>query len=137
VAGTDEKPQIIPTEAVRSDSEDEAPLIRTQPTMTKAKWLACVALCLCFTTAFQQNACTSAIVKHIDAELGIGFRTGEWQKQNRADLILKAQHHTITGFLRLILFRLLLLFRYPVVSPIYSDDGRSSSWDVASRSAAP
>jgi len=38
--------------------------------MTRAKWLACAALCISYTTAFQQNACTAAIVKHIDAELG-------------------------------------------------------------------
>lgn len=39
--------------------------------MNKAKWLACVALGLAFTTSYQQNACTSAIVKHIDTELGL------------------------------------------------------------------
>jgi hypothetical protein len=38
--------------------------------MTKAKWLACIALGFSYTTAFQQNACTAAIVKHIDTELG-------------------------------------------------------------------
>jgi hypothetical protein len=38
--------------------------------MTKAKWLACIALGFSYTTAFQQNACTAAIVKHIDSELG-------------------------------------------------------------------
>lgn len=38
--------------------------------MTRVKWLACIALSLSYTTAFQQNACTAAIVKHIDAELG-------------------------------------------------------------------
>jgi hypothetical protein len=49
-----------------SDSSD-AP----QHTMTKAVWLACIALGFSYTTAVQQMACTSAIVKHIDAELGI------------------------------------------------------------------
>jgi hypothetical protein len=43
-------------------------------TMTKAVWLACIALGLSYTTAFQQNACTAAIVKHIDAELGQYFK---------------------------------------------------------------
>ena len=38
--------------------------------MNKAKWLACCALCLAYTTAYQQNACTSAILKHIDEKLG-------------------------------------------------------------------
>jgi hypothetical protein len=69
-----EKLHTIETAAPRSDSEDEPPLARAQTTMTKTKWLACIALCLCYTTAFQQNACTSAIVKHIDAELGMSFR---------------------------------------------------------------
>jgi hypothetical protein len=42
----------------------------SQQTMTKAVWLACIALGLSYTTSFQQNACTAAIVKHIDTELG-------------------------------------------------------------------
>ncbi len=48
----------------------EAADIHKEIRMTKAKWLACAALCISYTTAFQQNACTAAIVKHIDAELG-------------------------------------------------------------------
>ena len=39
--------------------------------MTLAKWLACIALGTCFTTAYQQNLTTSAIVKHIDNALGM------------------------------------------------------------------
>jgi hypothetical protein len=38
--------------------------------MTKAKWLACFALGLSYTTAFQQGACLGAIVKSIDEALG-------------------------------------------------------------------
>jgi hypothetical protein len=38
--------------------------------MTKAKWLACLALGLGYTTAFQQLACTGTILRHIDEELG-------------------------------------------------------------------
>ncbi|KAF2664163.1 MFS general substrate transporter [Microthyrium microscopicum] len=38
--------------------------------ISRAKWLAIIALCLSYTTTVQQNACTAAIVKHIDAELG-------------------------------------------------------------------
>jgi hypothetical protein len=53
---------------ISSDDDDVA---RPQKTMTKAIWLACIALCLSYTTAFQQNSCTAAIVKHIDAELGM------------------------------------------------------------------
>jgi hypothetical protein len=52
-----------------SSNDDE--VARPQKTMTKAIWLACIALCLSYTTAFQQNSCTAAIVKHIDAELGM------------------------------------------------------------------
>jgi hypothetical protein len=51
-------------------SSDEVVLQRTETTMNKAKWLACVALCLAYTTAYQQNSCTSAILKHIDEKLG-------------------------------------------------------------------
>src|ERR1700744_4519370 len=39
--------------------------------MTTTIWLACIALGLSYSTAFQQNACTTAIVKHIDTELGL------------------------------------------------------------------
>jgi hypothetical protein len=45
--------------------------VAPQQTMTKAVWLACIALCLAYTTAFQQSSCTNAIVKHIDTELGM------------------------------------------------------------------
>lgn len=54
-----------------ASSGDEMTVQRTETTMNKAKWLACVALCLAYTTAYQQNACTSAILKHIDEKLGM------------------------------------------------------------------
>ena len=41
--------------------------------MTKAKWLACLALGLSYTTAFQQGACLGAIVKSIDEALGMAI----------------------------------------------------------------
>jgi hypothetical protein len=63
-----EKPHIVQTN--RSSDSDIAPLERTDTSMNKAKWLACIALCLAYTTAYQQNACTAAILKHIDEELG-------------------------------------------------------------------
>jgi hypothetical protein len=72
----DSKLTTIPTEHLRSDSEDESagiPLQRAQTSMSKTKWLACIALCVCYTTAFQQHMCTSSIVKHIDAALGMSF----------------------------------------------------------------
>lgn len=42
-----------------------------EPRMTRAKWLACLALGLGYTTTFQQIACTATIIKHIDDELGM------------------------------------------------------------------
>ena len=55
-----------------SDSDHEEKQARPVETrMTKAKWLACIALCISYSTAFQQNAVTAAIAKHIDDELGI------------------------------------------------------------------
>jgi hypothetical protein len=48
------------------DPEDEG-----ESGMTRAKWLACFALGLSYTTAFQQGACLSAIVKSIDEALGV------------------------------------------------------------------
>jgi hypothetical protein len=41
-----------------------------EPRMTKAKWLACIALGISYTTAFQQGATVGAIVKSIDEALG-------------------------------------------------------------------
>jgi hypothetical protein len=65
----EDKPEVevIDNTTGRGDS----PLRKSLPTMNKEKWLACVALCLSYTTAYQQNACTSAILKHIDEKLGI------------------------------------------------------------------
>jgi hypothetical protein len=65
-----ERPQV---ETADSTSNGEDNITRPQKTMTRAVWLACIALCLSYTTAFQQNSCTAAIVKHIDAELGKSF----------------------------------------------------------------
>jgi hypothetical protein len=77
---------------VSSNDEDE--IARPQKTMTKAIWLACIALCLSYTTAFQQNSCTAAIVKHIDAELG-----RSWFLEFGHDLtLLQDQQTTTTGF---------------------------------------
>lgn len=54
-----------------SDSEhEEKQPARVETRMTKAKWLACISLCISYSTAFQQNAVTAAIAKHIDDELG-------------------------------------------------------------------
>jgi hypothetical protein len=64
-----EKMKPVPTQADVVGAQDES-LSRTQTTMNKTKWLACIALCFSYTTAFQQNSCTAAIVKHIDTELG-------------------------------------------------------------------
>ncbi len=38
--------------------------------MSFAKWMACIALGLSYTTAIQQHSCTATIVKHIDIALG-------------------------------------------------------------------
>jgi hypothetical protein len=59
--------------ASSSTSSNNNDVAVKQQVMTKAVWLACIGLGLAYTTAFQQNACTTAIVKHIDDELGICF----------------------------------------------------------------
>jgi hypothetical protein len=56
-----------------SDREGEKEVARVETTMNKTKWLACIALCISYSTAFQQNAVTAAIAKHIDDELGEDF----------------------------------------------------------------
>lgn len=54
-------------------TQDYLTRMETRGRMTKAKWLACVGLCLAYTTSYQQNACTAAIVKSIDEKLGMSF----------------------------------------------------------------
>jgi hypothetical protein len=71
---TENKFQGISTNVEKTDSGSDNEQIKSAPPeqhMTKAIWLACIALSLSYTTAFQQNACTAAIVKHIDTELGM------------------------------------------------------------------
>jgi hypothetical protein len=47
--------------------------------MSFAKWMACFALGLSYTTAIQQHSCTATIVKHIDIALGnINNGNGRW-----------------------------------------------------------
>jgi hypothetical protein len=58
-------------QADHSSDSDVTPTQGAQTTMNKEKWLACIALCLAYTTAFQQNSCTGAILKHIDEALGM------------------------------------------------------------------
>jgi hypothetical protein len=61
-----EKTSVEIHDAARAEDEGESH-------MTRAKWLACLALGLSYTTAFQQGACLGAIVKSIDEALGVGF----------------------------------------------------------------
>jgi hypothetical protein len=42
----------------------------TSSSMNRAKWLACLALAMSYTTAIQQQMSTASVVKHIDAALG-------------------------------------------------------------------
>jgi len=56
-----------------SDTNDSSNTIDTEPEstrMSKATWLAAIALGMSLTTAIQQQASTASIVKHIDAALG-------------------------------------------------------------------
>ena len=71
------KLQPTSTQVEKGESGSESEPVRNNAApeqhMTPAIWLACISLCLSYTTAFQQNACTAAIVKHIDAELGLSL----------------------------------------------------------------
>ncbi|KAF2403608.1 MFS general substrate transporter [Trichodelitschia bisporula] len=66
----DEKDRVRTVEHTPSlDGEGLEP-VETNGGMTRAKWLACIALCFSYTTSFQQNSCTAAILKQIDEALG-------------------------------------------------------------------
>jgi len=96
------------TRVEQSDGSDTADVrikrSQTEGHMTKEKWLACIALGLSYTTAFQQNACTAAIVKHIDEELGnanASISIHDWPDVNRSNPVLQLDsqcvHHSGVG----------------------------------------
>ncbi|KAF1812828.1 MFS general substrate transporter [Eremomyces bilateralis CBS 781.70] len=62
--------EVVPTPTSNDVSSTTSETAGGPPGMTKAKWLACIALALGYTTTFQQFACTGSIVRHIDLELG-------------------------------------------------------------------
>ena len=70
--GSDSVEVTLAETVINKEAEESSHEALTQPEtrMTKAKWLACIALCVSYTTAYQQSACTAAIVKHIDSQLG-------------------------------------------------------------------
>ncbi|GAB7358595.1 hypothetical protein MBLNU230_g2655t1 [Neophaeotheca triangularis] len=64
----------IPIATSEEENGEKESTLVDDGSMNKTKWLACVALCLSYTTAYQQNACTAAIVNHINAEIGpVGY----------------------------------------------------------------
>ena len=69
-----EKKDATHMEMVSSKTSDEGlsggSITEESTEMTRAKWLALIALGLSYTTAFQQGACIGAIVKSIDEALG-------------------------------------------------------------------
>jgi hypothetical protein len=52
------------------DLQSEEDFNGAESRMSFAKWMACFALGLSYTTAIQQHSCTATIVKHIDIALG-------------------------------------------------------------------
>jgi hypothetical protein len=56
------------TTTITTTITDESP---GEPGMTYAKWMACIALALAYTTSFQQGACMATILNYINIELGI------------------------------------------------------------------
>jgi len=61
--------ELPPSGKTISNNSEEDEYI--EPRMTKAKWLACIALGISYTTAFQQGATLGAIIKSIDQVLGM------------------------------------------------------------------
>jgi hypothetical protein len=91
------KVNIIQTD--HSSDSDVSPQEQPDSSMNKAKWLACIALCLAYTTAYQQNACTAAILKQIDEALGtflamdIGRETNDFRTNHILQLDAHSIHH--------------------------------------------
>jgi hypothetical protein len=76
VAVTPSKETPPSEEADAAPVEDDEEYI--EPRMTKAKWLACIALGISYTTAFQQGATVGAIIKSIDEALGTMRAPAPW-----------------------------------------------------------
>jgi MFS family permease len=75
-AGVDDSVALAPTDKFPSNQETDTTRVSDdeeyiEPRMTKAKWLACIALGISYTTAFQQGATLGAIIKSIDIALGL------------------------------------------------------------------
>lgn len=75
-----------------SSSEEVGPL---RERMTTKTWLAIISLALTYMTAFQQGACTAAIVKSID--IALGMRTCLSALSMLTNFV-KVHQHTIIGF---------------------------------------
>jgi hypothetical protein len=60
--------ELAPSDDATPSAKDDEEYV--EPRMTKAKWLACIALGISYTTAFQQGATVGAIIKSIDEALG-------------------------------------------------------------------
>jgi hypothetical protein len=60
----------IQEDSVTDDASNNIDVEPELARMSKATWLAAVALGMSLTTAIQQQASTASIVKHIDAALG-------------------------------------------------------------------
>jgi sulfur relay (sulfurtransferase) DsrC/TusE family protein len=63
-----------------SEEKDEV-MPKGEEGMTRAKWLALIALGIRYTTTFQQGTCIRAIIKSIDEALGMinTHRSKKWQ----------------------------------------------------------
>jgi hypothetical protein len=60
----------IKDESITDDASNNTDAEPESTRMSKATWLAAIALGMSLTTAIQQQASTASIVKHIDAALG-------------------------------------------------------------------
>jgi hypothetical protein len=82
--GVNDSVALAPTDKIDSNQDSETTRTETartlddeeyvEPRMTKAKWLACFALGISYTTAFQQGATLGAIIKSIDQALGLSSK---------------------------------------------------------------
>jgi hypothetical protein len=92
-----------------SNSNDSVP---ESARMSKATWLAAVALGMSLTTAIQQQASTASIVKHIDAALGKG-RKAHLVNHVLNLRYLKVRQRIITGLYLATALQLPLYFLWP------------------------
>jgi hypothetical protein len=99
--------------SITDDASNDTDVEPESTGMSKATWLAAIALGMSLTTAIQQQASTASIVKHIDAALG--KEKNACNSLNARLTLPKVRQYIITGLYLVTALRLHWYFLWPAV----------------------